>query len=95
LLAALYIIVRRHDLVRDSLMSGVAVMATMFIAYALLWYGIRNGPELLAQSGLSDDRPLSTLLFGAPLTELIWGFAIGMLIGPAYEYLRNYRLSRS
>lgn len=92
-LMALLIIIRRHDLLRDSFFSGLMVMATMFWAYSLLLGTAANGRELLLQAGLLDDIPTSANLLGVPLTELLWGFAFGMMAGPAYEYLRNYRLS--
>jgi len=89
--AALFIISQRKDLFVDSLISGVAVMLTMFISYFILIVLVSNTEQLLKQGWLLYGTSMDLRFFGIPFTEMVWGFAWGMVVGPLYEFLKGYR----
>lgn len=94
LILALFMIVQRHDLLSDAIVSGFAVMVTMFIAYTALYYFVTPtlAEQYLSQGWYLHQTSLSTRLFNIPLTEMIWGFSWGMAGGPLYEYIKNFKL---
>ncbi|MBI2010778.1 MAG: hypothetical protein HYS89_00870 [Candidatus Colwellbacteria bacterium] len=93
LVIALLIIANRRDLLADALGSGVGVMLIMFLSYFLLSNVIvKNTDQLLMQAWLIYGEPIAIRFLGIPLTEMIWGFTWGLVIGPLYEFLRKMRV---
>jgi len=89
IVAALLIVNKRKDLLANSLLSGVVVMFIMFISYFMLSELLVNTEEMLRRGWLLHGTPLDIRVLNIPFTEMIWGFAWGMLIGPLYEFLRG------
>lgn len=86
-LAALWIIGQRKDLFTDSLVSGFCVMLVMFISYFFLFNVISNSENLVEQGWLIYHTSFDIRLFNIPMTEMVWGFSWGMLVGPLYEFV--------
>jgi len=83
----LFYVSKRKDLLFNSLLSGFAIMIIMFISYFLLFNIVANSEELLQKGWLLYGTSLGIRIFGIPLTEMIWGFTVGMFLGPLYEFL--------
>lgn len=92
LVASISMLWLRSDLLRDAVASGLAVMIIMFVCYFLVLKLVSNADELLRTGWLLYDTPLDWAIAGIPLTEMVWGFAMGFLSGPLYEFLNNKRL---
>lgn len=73
----------------NSIMSGILMAFLMFICYLPLFYLIANTGDLFRQGWLIYGTPLDIRIFHVPLTEIIWGFAFGIFIGPLYEFIRG------
>lgn len=91
-ICALLIISQRRDLLLNSLLSGVAVMSVMFFSYIILYNSILNVEELARQGWLLYGTSLDIRIFNIPATEMVWGFAWGMVAGPMYEFWKGIRL---
>lgn len=89
---ALLIILQRRDLLADSLLSGLCVMLTLFVAYTIFYNFITNTEEIVKQQWLLYGTPLDKRIFNIPFTELIWGFSAGMFVGPLYAFIKNLTL---
>ena len=85
--SAILILILRKDLIFNSIMSGILMASLMFICYLLSFYLVVNTEDLFRQGWLIYGTPLDIRIFHAPLTEIIWGFASGMFIGPLYEFI--------
>ncbi len=86
----LYEVVRRKDLLADALYSGL-FMSFIFLIYYFVFF-LRLYPSLVERwlqiSSLGDSFFLGVI----PLEEIIWAFAVGFMLGPIYEFVRNYEL---
>ena len=85
--SAILILILRKDLIFNSIMSGILMASLMFACYLSLIYLVANTENLLRQGWLIYGTPLDIRIFHVPLTEIIWGFAFGMFIGPLYEFI--------
>jgi len=87
LMAGLYIIMTRRDLLRKALLSGVLMSIIFFLFYMVFF--LRLYPDIVERwwnlAELSGN-----LIFGLPVEEVAWAFAFGLLFGPLYEFFRNY-----
>lgn len=86
LLSMAIIQVRRPDLTRDSMFSGVFMSALIFVSYLVLRSIVANFDQLVSEIWELSGTQLGILISGVPLTELIWGFAWGSIAGPIYEF---------
>ncbi|MDP3764103.1 MAG: lycopene cyclase domain-containing protein [bacterium] len=90
ILGTVLIVSQRKDLLLDSIFSGVGVMCIMFLSYFLLSLLVLNVDELLRRGWLLYESGLDIrIIRNIPLTEMVWGFSWGMLIGPLYEFARK------
>ena len=90
IVVALLIIAQRKDLLMHSLISGLGVMIIMFISYILLFkFVVANTDELYKQGWLIYGTKYGKTFWNVPLTEMIWGFSWGMMIGPLYEFMKK------
>lgn len=87
--AAIPIIYFRHDLFLNAIGSGLCVMLVMFVSYTLLLAVVLNADELLRRMWLLYDTRLGVRVAGVPLTEMVWGFTLGFVAGPWYEFTRK------
>lgn len=79
---AVYIVVHRHDLIVDTLLSAalMGVIAYISAAIALFLTPEDFGTLLVAGSGRIGNVP----------TDLVtWSIAFGLALGPLYEYVRR------
>lgn len=92
--SGIYALWLRHDLFFNALGSAIATVVIMFFAY-LLVFSIPTNIETLMQQGWEIyGTPLDWRLAGIPMTEMIWGFAMGFWAGPLYEFLHFKRLNK-
>lgn len=84
-----YILLRRKDLVLDSIMSGVLTMAIGTAVYFILYAAY---PNFIEKFWYLPNFWFSKLILGIPVGEYIWYFLVGMFIGPLYEYLQSKKL---
>ena len=92
LLTGIFILIFRHDLLRDAFFSGVLIGGLMFVFYLLFFNVMFDG--IIAKWWLLDNIS-GILLFGIPLEELMWGFAWGFVAGPTYEFINGLKFKRS
>ena len=86
LLVTTFIIAERHDLLLDSLLSGIFIAILVFVIEQLFF--LRMFPDAIAH--VAPWNVVTTFLIGGiPLEELIWSAVIGFTIGPMYEWLRR------
>ncbi len=81
-----YIIVHRHDLLADTLLSGLLTGLVAFIAGSIAMLGTTVDFEsaLIAEHGY-----LGTV----PVDLVTWSAAFGLGLGPLYEYIRRISVS--
>lgn len=82
------IYIKRHDLIKDSLLSGLLVLIASIIGYHILNFitpGFFNEFWLFQNIG-------RIIVLGIPLEEHIWFFTFGAFIGPLYEYWKEGKL---
>lgn len=92
IIAGFAMVLARRDLLLDAVGSGFVVMGIMFVSYWVLFNAVSNSEQLLEQAWYLYDTPLGSRIAGVPLTEMVWGFTFGFLIGPLYEYMGNKKL---
>lgn len=85
ILMAIIIITKRHDLLKNAFANGILVSLVMFIFY-FIW--TRIFPNII-QSWWDLNNISGIIFFGAPLEELLWGFAWGFLACPLYEFWKD------
>lgn len=80
--------IKRNDLIKNSLFSGVLLLIVSFLFFII--------PELITpgwvESAWRFENLSGILILGAPIEDLIWFFMAGLLIGPLYEYWQEGRL---
>lgn len=87
----LIIIFYRHDLLLESLASGIGmVLVTLFLYIVLL----KLFPELFVRLWLLKNLT-GVFIFGIPVEELWWAFFFGLFAGPLYEFFEGLRLRKS
>jgi hypothetical protein len=85
-----YIWIKRPDLIKDSLITGILLVLVASIVYTILefltpgwitafWY-FQNTPDII--------------LFNLPLDDIIWYFLAGLFIGPLYEFWQEGKLTQ-
>jgi len=88
IIPTLIIYIKRKDLVKDSLLSGILTLAISIIIYYIL---------NLIMPGFFDEFWLfqnigRVMILGIPLEEHVWFFLAGAFIGPLYEYWKEGKL---
>lgn len=91
LLVGTYMIADRHDLLLNALLTGLSTAILVFVAEQIFF--VRLFPEAAATFWQHDAIRLS-FVSGVPLEEILWAAVVGFTIGPMYEYLRRYELTR-
>lgn len=82
------IYIKRHDLIKDSLLSGLLVLIASILGYHMLNFitpGFFNEFWLFQNIG-------KVIILGIPLEEHVWFFFAGAFLGPLYEYWKEGKL---
>lgn len=86
LMAGLYIVMQRRDLLVNAIFSGLLMSLLFFLFY--MTFFLRLYPDIIDRwwnlSELSGN-----LIFGLPIEEVAWAFAFGFMFGPLYEFFCN------
>ena len=86
LLVTVYTLSHRKDLLLDTLMSagltGFVVFVAAWVAYQFVSIDFSIAPVVS-----------STIVLGVPADLLLWSVALGLAIGPMYEFIRGLELS--
>lgn len=77
-----YIVIHRHDLLADTLLSGLLTGLVAFIAGSIALFGtsIDFQSALIAEHGYIGNIPIDLVT---------WSVAFGFGLGPLYEYIRR------
>jgi len=87
-ICALVMVIFRKDLWLDALMSGLLTGLVMFLGY-LIFFGIF--PQIVYQWWKLQNT-FGVMVWGVPIEELLWGFGLGAMIGPMYEFFKGLKL---
>jgi len=89
LLVITYMIAERHDLLVDALFSGL-FMAVLVFGLEQVFF--KHLFSVSSASFWQVDRLSGWNINQIPIEEIIWILVVGMAIGPAYEFVRHYRV---
>ncbi|MFH1252717.1 MAG: lycopene cyclase domain-containing protein [Candidatus Uhrbacteria bacterium] len=89
LLVTTFMIAERHDLLIDSLFSG---LFTVVLVFGLEQIFLRHIFVVSSASLWQIDQLSGFSLNQIPVEEIIWIMVVGMAIGPVYEFVRHYRV---
>ena len=82
------IYIKRPDLIKNSLLSGLLVLIASTLGYFILNY---ITPGFFDEFWLFENIGKNVFL-GIPLEEYIWYFLFGAFVGPLYEYWKEGKL---
>jgi hypothetical protein len=80
---------RRKDLIADSVMTGISLTAVGAIIYLILQF---IQPGYIQAIWVLNESWYTKLVLGIPLGEYLFYLALGLFIGPLYEYLQGRKL---
>jgi hypothetical protein len=86
LIGIIFIILKRKDLLRDSIISGILMLILALIIYAIL---SAIYPGYIQTFWYLNGNWYTQLIFGIPISEYFWFFLTGSFIGPLYEFVKN------
>jgi hypothetical protein len=81
--ALILMLIKRKDLIKDSLISGLLTLIIGVIIYFILMI---IQPGYIERFWYLNDVWYAKTFIGIPIAEYVWYFLIGMFIGPLYEY---------
>lgn len=81
----------RHDLLFDSLVSGLVMGILMFVGYMFFLYWFPTAIQTMWKL----DQVTGMLVVGVPIEELLWAFAWGMFMGPLYEFYAGLKAKKA
>lgn len=90
LFVAIVFISFRHDLLWDSLMSGIVFGALYFLIFILFLYVFPEG----VRTWWHIDKLSGFFVYGIPIEEMLWAIAWGMCCGPFYEFCMGLRFKK-
>lgn len=82
IILAVYIISHRHDLLGDSIWSALLTAFVVFLASSL-------GSAFTQTSPVIPFIQTGELVNGVPLDLIYWSLALGLILGPLYEFVRR------
>ena len=91
LFAIIFIIYYRHDLLIDSIISGLLVSIITFLGF-LIFLKIFPG---IIETWWFVHNLNGIFVFGIPSEELLWAFGLGAVAGPFYEFFTGLRFKKS
>ena len=84
-LVAIYLVSHRQDLLVDTIASA---LLTAFIVFTSAWIASQFAQIDFTIAPVAS----STTVLGVPADLLVWSAAIGLAIGPLYEFIRRFEL---
>jgi len=84
LAGVLFLCAFRRDLIKNALISGLAMLIFGMISYPVLELIF---PGFVRKFWFIENEWYHTLIFGIPVEEPIWWFFTGTFIGPLYKFL--------
>ncbi len=81
----------RSDLWLDSLLSGFLTGTIMFFGYLIF---LKLFPGIIQKWWLIKNVS-GVFIANIPIEELFWGFGLGMMVGPLYEFFKGIKLMNS
>ena len=90
LIPILFTLIKRKDLIFDSLTSGFLVLIIALIGTNIIEF-ITPG---WVKSSWYFDNLVGIVIFKLPLEDIIWFFLTGAFIGPLYEFWKEGKLIR-
>lgn len=88
-LLAGYMVLKRKDLLKDAIFTGILMVVIGTIVYLILFL---IAPGYFQKFWYLEDVWFAKLLFGIPIAEYVWFFFAGAFIGPIYEFWQEGRL---
>lgn len=85
----LFILVKRRDLIIDSMTSGLLILILGSLVYFLMQV---IQPGFIEGFWYLHNTWYAKLFLGIPIAEYIWFFLAGAFIGPLYEYWKEGKL---
>ena len=79
---AVYIVIHRHDLLVDALLSALLMGVVTYITAAIALLG---SPVDFTSSVIESRGYIGSV----PVDILTWSVAFGLALGPLYEYIRR------
>lgn len=81
-IVAVYIVVHRHDLLVDALLSAILMGVIAYISAAIALY---LTPEDFSTLLIAENGRIGNV----PVDLVTWSVAFGLALGPLYEYVRR------
>ena len=81
----------RRDLFVPATLSGLLTAGIMFSFYSIGVHTVGNIEQLFKEIWLLYDTDLGFRLMGIPITELVWGFAVGSAVGVLYKFASGFK----
>lgn len=81
----------RRDLIADILISGFLFGVINLVGFLLF---ISLFPDIIGKWWMLGNLS-GIFIFGIPIEEILFGFAIGMVIGPVYEFLMGLKFKNA
>lgn len=79
---------RKKGTVKYALRCGLLTALTMFTIYVIQFHLVSNSEELIKSTWLLYGNPiLGTRFLRVPLTEIVWGFAWGNMMGAVRHFI--------
>jgi hypothetical protein len=91
LFIGIYLLINRHDLLVDALLSGLMTSVLVFLVEQ--FYVVRLYPTMMSNI-FSWDTLFIFLTRDLVFEQFLWATVVGFTIGPLYEWLRQYRLGK-
>ncbi len=88
---AVIIWIRRHDLILDSLASGIFLLAVACFVYSVLQILTPGWIQAFWTFRYVPDITILSL----PINDVLWYFLAGLFIGPLYEYWKEGKLVKA
>lgn len=80
--------IRKEETAKYALRCGLLTSATMFAVYLIGSYLVSNSEDLLRSIWFLYGKPiLGIRLLWVPLSEIVWGFSFGAMVGAIRHYL--------
>jgi hypothetical protein len=79
---------KRPDLIKNSIVSGIATLISAFIIYSIMQI---ITPGWIESFWIFKNTP-KIIFLNVPIDDIIWFLLFGALWGPLYEYIKNKKL---